>query len=173
MRTHHITEENLTEAMHATRVILRLYKRAVTIYGGFGGHLFASEFDAFKYLRCDIDGRLRNRLNLDTDLLRKGAAVCLLCHLYDIWKACGKNRFRSHVLSGKIKRYLDNGLLDGLPLAKDAALLAYIDEGVFAVKLQIVYLDYILGYYHGVLVGGNDLLPPGGIGRRAPADAPR
>jgi hypothetical protein len=151
MRTHHITEENLSEAMYAVRVILDLYKRAITIHGGFGGHLFANEFDAFKYLRCEIEGNLRQRMGLDPDLLRKGAAVCLLCHLYDICKTFGKNHLRSHVLSRKIKRCLDNGLLDGLPLAKDAALLAYADEGIFAMKLQIVYLDYILGYYHGIL----------------------
>jgi hypothetical protein len=94
---------------------------------------------------------LGDRIGLDPDLLRKGAAVCLLCHLYDIWETGGRDHFRTHALSRKIKRCLDNGFLDGLPLAKDAALLAYADRGIFAVKLQIVYLDYILGYYQGVL----------------------
>jgi hypothetical protein len=162
MRTYHITEDNFSEAMHAARVILSLYKRAVTTYGGFGGHLFANEFDAFKYLRCEMEGSLKKKMDLDPDLLRKGAAVCLLCHLYDIWKTCGEDHLRCHVLSRKIRRCLDSGLLDGLPLAKDAALLAYTDEGIFALKLQIVYLDYILGYYHRIIALGKPHPPLAG-----------
>jgi hypothetical protein len=155
MKAYHITKETLPEAMHAARAIVSLFEKAVTTYGGFGRNLFSNEFNPFKYLRCELDLPANERSGLEVDLLRKGAAVSLLCHLLDMREIFGKHNLRRHILLRRIEAGMEEGLFDNLPLARDAALFACDDDGIFAIKLQLVYMEYILGYFEHALRRGD------------------
>lgn len=151
MFPHYITPTNQSEAAHAARMILNLYKEAVTLNGGLGQNQFAKEFDAFKFLQCRIDAPFRNQIKLDIGLLQEGAAVSLLCRLFDASAASESGEVHQRGLVKKIKQFLNEGAFDALPLAKDAACYAFEDRDIFSAKLQLVYEEYVLGYFYKIL----------------------
>jgi hypothetical protein len=150
MKIHYITKENHLEAKQATRAILHIYNEAITSYGNFGLNFITDEFDAFKYIQCQVDITTGQPFGLDLNLLHQGSAVALLCRLYQFSCKFNEKHFIKEAIAEKIIGYLHGGAFDSLPLAKDAALSAFEDRDIFKAKLRIIYEEYILGYYRKI-----------------------
>ncbi|MDX9789094.1 MAG: hypothetical protein RBT11_20130 [Desulfobacterales bacterium] len=151
MNIHYITKTNRSEAAHVARIILNLYKEAVTIHGGIGHNQFATKFDAFKFLQCEIEPPFQNQIDLDTCLLREGASISLLCRLFDTSMVSGMEGGHQDTLLKQIKQSLNSGAFDNVSLAKDAILFAFVDRDIFLTKLRLVYEEYVLGYFYKIV----------------------
>lgn len=137
--------------MHAMRIVLNLYKEAITLHGGIGQNRFADEFDAFKFLRCKIDASIADQIVPDVNLLHQGSSVSLLCRLCDAFRSNGEKRLHQNPLAEKIMILLRAGAFDDVPSAKEAVFFAFLDRDIFLTKLQFVYEEYVLGYFYNIL----------------------
>jgi hypothetical protein len=159
MKIHYITKENHQEAKQATRAILCIYNKAITSYGNFGNNFYTDEFDPFKYIQCRIDITTGPAFSVDLNLLHEGSAVALLCRLSPFSSQLTGKNFIPNAMVEKIIGYLQDGVFDLLPLAKDAALSAFEDEDIFTAKLLIIYEEYILGYYRKITTYQDETRP--------------
>lgn len=154
MEVHYITDENYAEAYDAIRDILYLYDDMVTSYARFGHNLEVGKFDAFRSLSAVLDEPLGYTFGIDLDLIHKGSAIALLCHLSDYWDEFEGKEIGKSGITKRIKNYLDSGLFDCVELAKKAAIAAYRNETEMRNSLEQVYHNYVIGYYQTRLNDG-------------------
>ena len=146
-----ITLTGQVAAEGALRDILFLYAEMVERYGGFGHGIDTGYFAPLDF----VDARLATgeRLALDLDLLRNGAAIALLCAIVD-WMVEGDAAQPAWpIVEGARVAWLAGVFVDRPEIERAFALAFSGEEGDFRRQLAIVYERDVRGTFRR-LAGG-------------------
>jgi hypothetical protein len=130
--------ETAKRAQDAIRDILYLYRELVAYGGVVGDHTIGS-FDPWEFVRAAAYGGWA--IDEDLKLLHEGSAVALLCDLLDEMEQRG-----SEMEMDRFRQGLEAGLLDHLPLAKEALRAGLKGPDAVREAAGPVYREYVLGY---------------------------
>lgn len=145
---HVITQANYAEATDAVRDVLLLFADLADSYAGFG---HASDvfirFNAMRYVDAVFDGKA---YYVDLALLRSGAAIAVVCAMYDLWlegqplASSAYGRCVSDALdSGRFRAFEDVEQILRSALERD---YMEITDPWFEQAVIPIYRTHVLGY---------------------------
>lgn len=146
---HVITEANYSDATDAVRDVLLLFADLAESYAGFG---HASDvyirFDPMQYVDAVSDGKA---YYVNLALLRSGAAVAVVCAVYDLWlegQSLASNAYGKRVMAA-----LDNGQFRAFEDIEQILRLAFERDSIeltdpwFEQAVIPIYRTYVLDYF--------------------------
>lgn len=151
MTAHTITSENYSEALDAIRDILLLYVDMAESYSGFGHATNINvRFDPLKFVDAELITPAGYAPLVDMTLLRTGAAVAILCSLYDEWcefEAVVGRRFKEAIRAGRL------GLVPDIDRAAREALQRgdmRLEDPWFDKAVEPIYQRHVVGYFEAL-----------------------
>ena len=148
MPVHVINSENQGDALDAVRDILLLYVDMAESYSGFGHAVDANvAFEPLKYVDAELDTPPGYGPLIEMDFLRSGAAIVVLCCLYDEWcetDAVYGPRFREAIEGGRL-----HFTPDVEAVAKEALRRGQMrqEDLWFDQAVEPIYQSYVVGYF--------------------------
>jgi hypothetical protein len=143
-----ITPAQAGEALEAVRDILLLYVDMAESYAGFGHAVDCNlRFDPLRYVDAVLETPPGQAPAVDLDLLRTGAAVAVLCALYDEWcefETVAGGRYREAILTGRLSAVPDIDHVARAALARGAMTL---EDPWFDAAVEPIYRKHVVGYF--------------------------
>lgn len=143
-----ITSAQADEAQEAIRDILLLYVDMAESYAGFGHAVDCNlRFDPLRFVDATLDTPPGYAPVVDLDLLHNGAAVAVLCALYDEWcefETVTGGRYREAILAGRLSATPDIEQVARTALDRGAIPL---EDPWFDAVVEPIYRKYVVGYF--------------------------